>query len=138
MKLYDTKGRLVVVSVKQSDYPLREKSKSKLQGQVGQYLRQKYMFEPVLEEFYIPGSKMSLDFFLPRRMIAYEIDGRAHHEFVPFFHGEKKYSKKFANQVVRDIKKEEWCEKNAIKLIRIVKIEDLNDESPEKNDEENV
>jgi hypothetical protein len=125
MKLFDIDGNLVNVDVRASNYPVKAKSRSSLQGQTGEKVEELYPYDPVLEDFTIPGSRMSLDFFLPQKKLAIEVDGRQHHEFIPHFHGDRATSTAFAKQKVRDSKKEQWCESNGIKLIRIVDKDDL-------------
>lgn len=81
-------------------------------------LKEKYSLDIIVEEFPLPGLKPKLyaDFFLPNRNIIYEIDGRQHYEYVPFFHKNKLA---FAKAKARDKRKEDWCYQNDITLIRI-------------------
>lgn len=65
---------------------------------------------------------MSIDFFVPQRMIAIECDGIHHAKYNKFFHGSYK---NFVAQKQRDNKKSWFCELNNIKLIRITTIEEL-------------
>lgn len=74
MKLFNLDGELVNVDVRPSTYPVKGISKSKLQTEVGRYLQNKYPRESILEEFYIPNSKLSIDFFMPQMKICIEID----------------------------------------------------------------
>lgn len=123
--MFDINEELVNVDVKPSTYPIKGISKSKLQTVVAEILTEKFPREPILEEFIIPGSRMSVDFFLPLKQIVVEIDGRQHQEFTPFFHGDKATSNKFANQIKNDRQKTYWCEINKYKLIRIIDKKDL-------------
>jgi hypothetical protein len=125
MKLYDINGKLVNVDIKQSSYPIKGKSKSILQGKVGEYLQEKYRFEVILEEFVIPSSRLSVDFFIPKQGIVIEIDGVQHDKHVPYFHKDQKVSTKFAGQVKRDINKEQWVLYNNYTMIRINNEEDI-------------
>lgn len=125
MKLYDINGELVKVDIKPSSYPIKQFSKSKLQGLVGKKLQEKYPYENILEDFVIPGSRLSLDFYLPQRNIAYEIQGEAHYQHIGHFHSDP-LKCNFAQQVKRDSRKYSWCLSNNIKLVEIVTIDDMN------------
>lgn len=124
MKLLDLNGNLVKVSVSQSDYPIKEESRSILQGKVGKHLQEKFPFDIILEDFTIPNSRLSLDFIIFSRSLAYEIDGSQHHHYNSFMH---KNAGSFARQLRYDDDKTKWCKMNGIKLIRIVKEKDLED-----------
>lgn len=126
MKLYNTKGVLVSVDVRPSSYPLKQRSRSSLQGMVGAILLDLYPRDIVLEEFTIPGSRMSLDYFLPKKGLAVEIQGRQHDAYVPHFHGPKNAAK-FAGQLKRDREKAEWAETNGFRLVEIREGEAEND-----------
>lgn len=126
MKVLDLRGKEIVVNITPSKYPVKGSgSRSKLQGECGLRLVREFPYEVILEEFPIPGTRMKLDFFLPNKSIAIEIDGTQHDEFNSFFHGEKTTSTKFFGQVSRDVKKHEWCEINDFDLIRIKESKDL-------------
>jgi hypothetical protein len=125
MKLFSVHGEVVNVDIRQSKYPVKAKSRSSLQGEVGSLLRSKYPYDVILEDFVLPGSRMSVDFFLPQKGIVVEVDGKQHDEFVPFFHGDKAASDKFAQQKGRDASKTGWCEMNDFNLIRVKNRMDL-------------
>lgn len=79
----------------------------------------------VLEEFPTVGLSpvLSIDFvILSGIRLAFEADGRQHSEFVPHFHGTRA---NFARQKLNDVKKEQWCIANNIKLIRVSSIEEV-------------
>ncbi len=121
--MFDIEGKLVNVDVRESRYPIRQHSKSTLQGRTAEILRESFPIDTILEEFPIPGSRQTADFFLPRKKLVVEVDGRQHDEFVPFFHGDRNTSDKYAKQKSRDRLKDEWCEINGFRFVRI-KIED--------------
>lgn len=123
--MFNLDGDLVNVDVRPSTYPLKGISKSKLQTYVGQYLQDKYPREAILEEFYIPNSKLSIDFFIPQMKLCIECDGIQHTQHSSYFHGNRNISTKYAKQKIRDTNKEYWCELNGFKLIRIEKQEDI-------------
>jgi hypothetical protein len=75
----------------------------------------------VLEEVKLPGSTAShkrsvlyLDFFIPNLMLAIEVHGRQHYEYVPFFH---KTKRGFILAQARDEDKAEWCSLNNIEIL---------------------
>jgi hypothetical protein len=75
----------------------------------------------IYEEIKLPGSTnpknksvLFLDFFIPSLKIGIEVHGRQHFEYIPYFHKNKLG---FYNHLYRDNLKQEWCEKNEIKLI---------------------
>jgi very-short-patch-repair endonuclease len=126
MKMYDLHENLVNVDVRQSSFPLKAKSKSNLQGQVGQYLQDKFPRQVILEEFTIPGSRLSVDFFMPgmKPPVVIEIQGIAHDQYTPFFHKDRA-SGKYAGQITRDRQKNQWCQTNGYELIEIRTPEDM-------------
>lgn len=67
------------------------------------------------EQKQIPGSKLKMDFFLPEKNICIEYDGIQHFEPRSKFGG----SKEFDIQKSRDLRKNDYCKNNNIRLIRI-------------------
>ncbi len=65
---------------------------------------------------------MSLDFFLPQRMLAIEVQGEQHFQMNPFFH---KSEADFQKQLNRDSQKEFFCELNNIELITAKSLNEL-------------
>jgi very-short-patch-repair endonuclease len=68
--------------------------------------------------------KLSLpfDFYLPKHNICIEYDGIQHYESLTYFGG----NERFHNQVIKDKIKNEYCQNNNIKLIRIKYTENIN------------
>ncbi len=124
MKLLDINDNLVNVDVRPSKYPIKELSRSSLQGETGHYLVDCFPMDVILEDFTIPGSRLSVDFFLPKRKVAIEVQGKQHNERVDHFHGPIT-NFGYKNQMNRDQTKLEWCEKNKIYLIQIFTSQDL-------------
>jgi hypothetical protein len=118
MKFLSLNGREINCEVSQQRYPQRTKENCRSEGQyhLGQQLRQLYKGAVILEEFTIPGSKLSLDFFVPSFKAAFEFQGNQHDGFNQFFHKDKN---DFIKQSQRDQNKKDWCKLNAIKLIEI-------------------
>lgn len=124
MRILDVNGKYVSLNINSKKYVIGRTLRSKLQTLVGQELNTKYPYETILEDFNIPGSKLSVDFFLPRIGLVIEVNGLQHSEYSPFFHG-KKTDNKFAQQQVRDSKKENWADINGYKFVAIEIEEDL-------------
>jgi len=90
--------------------------RGKFQSEVGDILSELYPGDVICEEFPCSGENLALDFFVPRKKVAVEVQGRQHHQFVEFFHGDKAG---FDKQKARDRRKQEWCEINGIRLVKI-------------------
>lgn len=118
MNFSDTKGREHKMDVRPSKWPRKEAGtgRGKFQSQVGAILTQTFPGYYVLEEFPCVGEGLFLDFFLPTKKLAVEVQGAQHFEFNAFFHKDKRA---FARQKANDRRKEEWCEVNEIRLIKI-------------------
>ena len=123
MKLKCLDGTEVKIEIKPSDYS--NSFRSEIQKKVGEKLKEIYPRQVILEEFPIPKTRMSLDFFIPRLSIAYEVQGRQHDEFVQHFHGTMEG---FKAQKKRDKNKQEWCDLNNIVLVEIRSLEDFDEE----------
>ncbi len=106
----------VTWDIKPSRYPIKSQAacRSKRQYEVGQILKQRYKLDSILEDVTIPGTRLSLDFYLPQRQIAVEVQGEQHGEFNPFFHEDMS---DFNAQQDRDAQKLQFCELNNIKLL---------------------
>jgi hypothetical protein len=97
------------------------KKKSKYHIRARRLLGDLFSGYRVLEEVKLPGSTAShrrsvlyLDFFIPNLMLAIEVHGRQHYEYVPFFHKSKAGHLK---AMARDEDKQDWCEINDINLV---------------------
>jgi len=118
MKFIDTKGREHKMDIRPSRWKVKEEFTGRgiFQTKVGTILEELYPGDILLEEFPCCGEGLFLDFFLPRRLLAVEVQGRQHREFVAFFH---KTNADFKAQQKRDSVKQEWCERNNIRLVKI-------------------
>jgi hypothetical protein len=118
MKFKTLKGREVNFQLRPSQYPLRSKesSRSNSQYHLGQQLKALFPGEVILEEFPIPDTRLSLDFYLPQKRLAFEFQGSQHDEYNLFFHATKA---DFERQKVRDQDKRQWCNLNTIRLIEV-------------------
>jgi len=114
----------IVWNVSTSKYPLKKENvcRSKIQYKAGQQIKKRYPLDPIVEDITIPGTRLSLDFYLPQREIAFEIQGKQHLEYVPFFHKDKS---DLVSQKKRDETKKFFCEINDIILYTIFDLEEL-------------
>jgi len=92
------------------------KSKSKFQTEIGLKLLQKYPFDNIFQEVWIPSERFYLDFFIPNINLVIECHGRQHIQHIKFFH---KTKSEFNKQKLIDINKRKWCEINNFKLMEI-------------------
>lgn len=125
MPIFTTvKGKKKTVNIEKYRIDWDKKSLSKFQFEVKQFLRQFWELNVVYEELKVPGSKMRIDFYNKTKGIAIEVDGAQHDNFSEYFHQGSRTV--YRNQVIRDEKKDEFCELNEITLVRI-KPKDLKD-----------
>jgi hypothetical protein len=93
-----------------------KQSRSKFQSQTKNFLKPYWQHDIVFEEFRLVGTRLSFDFYNANKKIIIEVQGAQHTKFVKFFHGNRL---KFLQQLKRDDKKYEFCEKNNLKLVEI-------------------
>jgi len=62
------------------------------------------------------GTRLSFDFYNANKKIIIEVQGVQHTKFVKFFHGNRL---KYLQQLKRDDKKYEFCQKNNLRLVEI-------------------
>lgn len=96
--------------------------KSKLQYECGQLIKEKYSGETILEEVHIPSEGFYIDFFLPRRKVAFEINGGQHSKYNPRFH---KNLNGFNAAQGRDLAKQEWCSINDIEFYYVSSVDEI-------------
>lgn len=93
---------------------LETRPRSELHVDVRAFLKQQFPTLQILEEVPLPGTRLSIDFFIPFRKLAIEAHGIQHYEYVPFFHLNRMG---FAEAKKRDKDKAEWLLNNNIKLV---------------------
>lgn len=93
-----------------------DKSRSKFQKKVKDFLKEYWCNDIVFEEFRIVGTRLSLDFYNANKKVAVEVQGAQHIKFVKHFH---KNRLKYLEQLKRDQKKLDFCDLNSIKLVEI-------------------
>lgn len=92
---------------------------SKYHLRAREILQMVYPLDARLEEVPIlgfSGRPLYLDFFLPLRKLAVEVQGEQHYSFNIHMHGSRVG---FMQSKVRDRKKSEWCELNGFTLIEL-------------------
>ena len=99
-------------------------SKSKIQFNTKQFLKDYWGYHVVFEEFPVAGTKLSLDFYNATKQIAVEVQGAQHRKYVPYFHGGHKMN--YMDQLRRDKQKLEFCKINDIKLVEVYDTDVLN------------
>jgi hypothetical protein len=93
-----------------------KKSRSKFQLETKNFLKPYWQYDIVFEEFRLVGTRLSFDFYNANKKIMIEVQGAQHTKFVKFFHGNRL---KYLQQLKRDDKKYEFCQKNNLKLVEI-------------------
>lgn len=118
VKSIENPDSTVTWDVRPSSWPLKAKAacRSNIQYEIGQIIKKRYPLDPLIEDVTIPESRLSLDFFLPNRKIAFEVQGEQHDQMNPFFH---KTHADFEDQKHRDEIKRFFCELNNIKLYEV-------------------
>ena len=115
--MFDINSNPVIANVDPKKFPIRYGgSLSSIQENVGKKLIDKFKFYNILEEWPIPSSKLTVDFFIPQIGIVIEVDGEQHNKFQKFFHGT---IENFLKQKERDKRKNEWCRINNFQMVRI-------------------
>lgn len=103
-----------------------EKSRSKFQFNVKQFLKKYWSNDMVFEEMPMAGSRMTFDFYNATQNLAIEVQGQQHVKYTPYFHGKAKSN--FIGQIRRDNDKQKYCELNKIKLIEVYPDDDITEE----------
>lgn len=98
------------------------KSRSKFQQRVKELIYPLWCADVVFEEMPVVGTRLTLDFYNANKKIAVEVDGNHHYAYNKFFHKDRN---DFLLQLDRDDKKEIFCERNDILLVRIMESDKL-------------
>jgi hypothetical protein len=117
MKVYSLKGNQV--RWKLDGYAIGQKPAqlcSTYHLEARTLLLQIFPVDIILEEVPIPESDLRLDFFLPHKRLAVEVDGQQHETYTPFFHQTKA---RFLHAQSNDKIKDSWCETNQIKIVHL-------------------
>lgn len=124
MKFKGLDGRTHGVSI--DKFKWNGHGNSKGEKTLGDLLHEMFPHCGLFHEFVCPSTRLRIDFFMPSLSLAFEFDGVQHEKYTPHFH---KNRTGYAKSQTNDADKEEWCEINAIRLIRVTSdeltIEDL-------------
>lgn len=120
MKIRDENGRSYTINL--SQYVGKQRPDcSKPHERLRLLLRQTFPNAQILEEIFVPGYNLYLDFLLPLYKLAAEADGVQHSKYSMHFHGTSKLG--FAHSKGRDNKKDDFCLLNGLRLIRFPEAE---------------
>jgi very-short-patch-repair endonuclease len=115
MKFKDLKGNEVAKDISSYKRERNRVGASKGERKLGDELDR--LFPGLIyQEFLCVGTRLRLDFYVHLLKVAFEFDGTQHDTYVPHFHGSRA---KFQAARARDWDKEQWCEINGIRLIRV-------------------
>lgn len=117
MRLYNVRGRLTNKNVSPYIINWNADSRSKMQKQVKDFLREFWSGCVVYEEFPVYGTRLKVDILNASRMQAVEVHGDQHIKFNKFFHSNSREN--YLNSISRDTQKYEWLEANNFKVIEI-------------------
>lgn len=119
MKLLNIRGRLVDKSVAKYRIDWDKPSRSKLQFNAKQLLRQIWSTQIIYEEFPCFGSLLKVDIFNATKKIVVEINGSQHESYNKFFHNNSRMN--YLASIKRDYQKRQWLELNGIRLVEVIK-----------------
>lgn len=91
--------------------------RSKFQKTVKDQLHDLFPVDVFLEEFPVPGSRMTIDLINLTKNWAIEVQGFLHEEYNPHFHRNNVCN--FLGQLKRDDNKRKWCVANNLLLIEV-------------------
>jgi len=116
LEFKDLTGRVHIFALDFKNFSMRPMSKSGPQKTLGNLLAKIYGPSKILEDYPLPGSNLSWDYWIPHSNIAFEFDGPQHQEFNKFFH---KTPEGFVKQVQRDNRKQRLADINGVRLLTI-------------------
>lgn len=117
MKLYNVYGKLVNKNVSSCLIDWDGKSRSKVQFNTKQFLKNYWKNHIVYEEFPVFGSRLKVDIVNATLRIAVEVHGKQHSAFNKFFHNDSRLN--YLKSIKRDVAKEKWLSDNNFQLIEI-------------------
>ncbi len=116
MKVKDFSGRECAWPRKKDCKDKELINKSTLHCQALSLLQELFPTQLILEEVYLPNSRLHLDFYLPIEKIAIEVQGSQHYKFSNHFYSNRL---QFLKAQVRDKQKKVWCDENKIRLVEL-------------------
>lgn len=114
-KVKDLNGREVPWDLSKHS-PLLDDTRPRSEGHLRArtLLKSLYSTDRILEEIPLPiNPTLYLDFYLPFRKLAVEVQGQQHFKYIPHFHESKAH---FFRSVVNDKRKFQFCEINGLHL----------------------
>lgn len=120
MKLKNVYGRMVTKNVSRFLIDWDKPSKSKIQFQVKQFLKNYWQGQIIYEEFPVYGTLLKVDFLNATLRIAVEVHGPQHGEF-HFFHNGSPNA--YLQSIKRDNSKSQWLLANDFQFIEIMHTE---------------
>ena len=112
MLFFGIDGKQYAISTEKKRYRMPFNA-SNLHREAHDYVKDNFGHYDVLHEFPVAGSKMRFDMFLPQLNMAVEAQGKQHDNYTKHFH---KTHKAFAESIMRDEKKKQFCLRNQISL----------------------
>lgn len=117
MKFITVNGGIKNINVGNHLIDWEDDSLSIFQKDVKSFLKRYWKHHVVVEEFPVAGSRMRVDFIDFTSGIAIEVNGDQHIRYNKHMHSGDPM--KFKSQVLRDLTKLRWCEKNNLKFVDI-------------------
>jgi hypothetical protein len=117
MKLFNVYGKVVSKNVSQYLIDWETASRSKVQFNTKQFLKQYWKNHIVYEEFPVFGSRLKVDIVNATLRIAVEVHGKQHSAYNKFFHGDSRLN--YLKSIKRDVAKEKWLSLNKFQLVEI-------------------
>lgn len=117
-------------SVKKYIINWNDKSRSKFQKNVKDFLHNYWKLDIVFEEFPLAGTRQTFDFFNFNKKIIIEVQGAQHQKYVKHFHGESVLG--WVRQVKKDMNKIKFCELNDLKFFEIFPEDEISRDSFEE------
>lgn len=87
-------------------------------------LKNLFTTDIILEEVVLPGSDLTVDFYLPLRKLGVEVQGEQHTNFTKFFHKDRLG---FGKSINRDNNKAKWFQDNGFNFIALDYTENLDE-----------
>lgn len=117
MTLLDIRGKPKKKNVEKYRIDWDAKCRSNIQFVTKQFLKAYWSTHVVYEEFPVFGTRLKVDLINFTKKVAVEVQGSQHNEYNPFFHNNRLYN--FGQSIKRDTQKQEWLERNNIRLLEI-------------------
>lgn len=115
MKVKGLDGKLYSLKLNEAQTDDSYRSSGHLQAR--SLITKIFPYDTFFEEITLPGTNgLEVDFLLLLRKVIFEIQGRQHFEYVPYFH---KSPEDFQKSKQRDAAKVKWAELNGFYLVEL-------------------